>query len=788
MSHPDFDLEIYRLYNNLEAYSGNELYNHWKNIGSVLKFIYNEKMIYNKYPDLNLSIYKELNKDLYDMSNKELLIHWISKGRHENRISSLNEFYKKYGHKDIKMFKNCVYDTSSQNIYEVLNDLSQQKPVLEKGISLIIRAKNEELNIKDCIESVIDLVDEIMFVDNYSTDSTYSFVNKYTQIHRKIKLYKYNIKVNRVGIEHSNSLKNNDKNTLGTFYNWCLSKATKNIVFKWDADFICIRNNFLELLKIYDLRNREDKIAIWFTGKTLFENKNKYYLNYQSFYNEYRIFSYKNGFKWYDGEICEYTEPYLTSCNHNKKYVYPYPLFYEMKRTSINEFEERSSLIDSRDINDMNIINKLGSDKHDNLIFIDKNYININKKIIIITPSLSLGGGNQFVINMYYVLKTFGYKVCIIPINKISVGKDKFANIIQDDIIDFGLLNDEFLDKYKPDFILFNSVYIPMNLSKYKLLFVSHSDVAYANSYIKKYHSVLNKIITVNQYTINKLSKLLDIPPTDFYKIINYSDIKINVINTKILKKRKFGVITRFSEDKNIPMLLYSLVEIFKSYPNYKCYLVGTHNEMYDNYLIALVRHMKIDKFISFEGYQSNTKMYYEMFDFIILPSVSEGCSYNIIEAMTYGVPIVLSDVGGNHELITDDTNGLLFKYSGIRDLEERTVYIDNYNEHLQTIGYIIEKYGQKFWYTEEMKFLEAFLIDAVCPIYAYSDDSIKYAEIKKKQSTWLKNADVLTYNIDKMINLSDAEIHQFIQKNINFIDSKFNENIYVKQILELFK
>ena len=48
MSHPDFDLEIYRLYNNLEAYSGNELYNHWKNIGSVLKFIYNEKMIYNK--------------------------------------------------------------------------------------------------------------------------------------------------------------------------------------------------------------------------------------------------------------------------------------------------------------------------------------------------------------------------------------------------------------------------------------------------------------------------------------------------------------------------------------------------------------------------------------------------------------------------------------------------------------------------------------------------------------------------------------------------------------------
>ena len=49
MSHQDFDLEIYKLYNNLEVYSRNELYNHWKNIGSVLKLISNEKMIYNKY-------------------------------------------------------------------------------------------------------------------------------------------------------------------------------------------------------------------------------------------------------------------------------------------------------------------------------------------------------------------------------------------------------------------------------------------------------------------------------------------------------------------------------------------------------------------------------------------------------------------------------------------------------------------------------------------------------------------------------------------------------------------
>ena len=48
------------------------------------------------------------------------------------------------------------------------------------GISLIIRAKNEEINIKCCIESVIDLVDEIIFVDNNSNDNTFNLIYEYT--------------------------------------------------------------------------------------------------------------------------------------------------------------------------------------------------------------------------------------------------------------------------------------------------------------------------------------------------------------------------------------------------------------------------------------------------------------------------------------------------------------------------------------------------------------------------------------------------------------------------------
>jgi hypothetical protein len=256
----------------------------------------------------------------------------------------------------------------------------------------------------------------------------------------KIKLYKYSINVSKVGVSHKEALLNKNPNTLGNFYNWCLSKATYNNVFKWDADFICIRNNFKNLVNIYDLKNRTDKFAIWFTGYTLFENNNNYYINFDSYYNEFRIFSYKNNFKWYDGDICEYTEPYLNSCLPNKKYTYEYPLFYELKRTSIDEFQERSSLIDIRDINDFDILNNLKENNSNKLIKINNNIINLTKRIIIYTPSLSFGGGNQFINNIYKIYKSIGFTILIVPLNNENIGSDKFKSILNINVLFYIIL------------------------------------------------------------------------------------------------------------------------------------------------------------------------------------------------------------------------------------------------------------------------------------------------------------------------------------------------------------
>lgn len=254
---------------------------------------------------------------------------------------------------------------------------------------------------------------------------------------------------------------------------------------------------------------------------------------------------------------------------------------------------------------------------------------------------------------------------------------NKYNSILEEDIINIKNFDIEFIKKINPEFILFNSD-ISFNFDDIlelnnitKIFFVTHSDVAYANYFIEKYNLYFNKIITVNNYTISKLYNKLNIDKSKFLKLINYSGNNDNNIDHKYLNK-KFGIVSRFSEDKNIPMLIYSLKEFFSIYNDYKFYFVGTNNENYDNYLLYLCKLNNIDKNIFFEGYKDDVNKYYNIFDFIILPSVSEGCSYNIIEAMSFGLPVIASDVGGNHGLIKNDKNGILYSYHGIKELEEK--------------------------------------------------------------------------------------------------------------------
>ena len=62
----------------------------------------------------------------------------------------------------------------------------------------------------------------------------------------------------------------------------------------------------------------------------------------------------------------------------------------------------------------------------------------------------------------------------------------------------------------------------------------------------------------------------------------------------------------------------------------------------------------------SFAGMQNDVEEWYRKMDVFCLSSVTEGCSMTLLEAGSSGLPSVVTDVGGNRELVADGESGFV--------------------------------------------------------------------------------------------------------------------------------
>lgn len=119
-------------------------------------------------------------------------------------------------------------------------------------------------------------------------------------------------------------------------------------------------------------------------------------------------------------------------------------------------------------------------------------------------------------------------------------------------------------------------------------------------------------------------------------------------------------IVARLSPVKCIDLFLQIIFQLKKEFPNLTAAVVGNGPLLKD--LELLSSKLGIENNVAFVGYQSNVAEWLRKTKIFVLTSSSEGLALAMMEAMTCGLPAVVTHVGDLDNLVENGVNGFLVK------------------------------------------------------------------------------------------------------------------------------
>ena len=214
----------------------------------------------------------------------------------------------------------------------------------EKFITAMVRIKNEQEFLDPSIRSIIDHVDQVVIVDNESTDSTPEIITRLCEDYPdKVVSYTYPHAIARYGDENrklaSTWAGRRSPALLANFYNWCLERCTHLFILKWDGDTIAT-SHFAEVIQAF---RKSSAQVVWHTGANLHESRECLISGRPFEDSEPRLFMrrfarYTNGLGF-----CEKLRSPYTLLHPRYSIVDPVPLYVHMKWCKADRFVNMSN-------------------------------------------------------------------------------------------------------------------------------------------------------------------------------------------------------------------------------------------------------------------------------------------------------------------------------------------------------------------------------------------------------------------------------------------------------------
>ena len=217
-----------------------------------------------------------------------------------------------------------------------------------------------------------------------------------------------------------------------------------------------------------------------------------------------------------------------------------------------------------------------------------------------------------------------------------------------------------------------------------------------------------NKIFTLtNSVLLPKYTK------NEFYRN------RITIRKEFNIQKNDFviGYTGRLSEEKGLIFLLNAGKQLIERRIAIKILLIGDGYQR--SYLESEAKQLGIGKHVLFAGFQKEVSKFIPSFDVFVLPSLTEGTPMALLEAMSFGLPVIATAVGGVPKVISHGNNGLLISDSSsseitdsINKLLEDTPLRTRISEGAKTL--IKEKYNLK----RQIKKVEGLYCGLLCSKY----------------------------------------------------------------------
>lgn len=128
------------------------------------------------------------------------------------------------------------------------------------------------------------------------------------------------------------------------------------------------------------------------------------------------------------------------------------------------------------------------------------------------------------------------------------------------------------------------------------------------------------------------------------------------------------GTVGRLAEVKNQQLLIEAVGYLFTKRPilrgTLRLVLVGDGPLKLQ--LVGRVKQLGLSDVVWFSGDRNDVPTLMQLMDIFILPSLAEGISNTLLEAMASGLPVIATSVGGNVELIDEGVNGRLVPVNNV--------------------------------------------------------------------------------------------------------------------------